>query len=386
MVITGLFVAIDIYGYLNSSANHLWMLLNIVTVFYLNQRDVREVVGAAVPDIAHRPRRPRDRDARADTRDPGPRDGPGGGDARTERRRGAAPALRAHPALHARRAVPPDARDALRGSLRPADRRDALHGTGADPLRHLDEATLATAGEDPPGEVRFLRFVQEPLNPIELARFNSRPDRPRFKAPGQLARVGLLARMLDAGLVASPLLVRGKVPGGTAAAAAIKYEAIRAAETADQLSRPGRPPGRLGGAPVPVLLPDERLALDLRRRQRPRGGLGAGVHHPGGAAGRRRGAGVVRRGRARRAGRGPAAQVGRPEAPHRGRACRGLPGRRVARHVHGAGRVHHAARAAGCRPAARNPRLGPPTLARHPQPARSGRPCGIHRPPGQRPR
>lgn len=46
MVITGLFVAIDIYGYLNSSANHLWMLLNIITVFYLNQRDVREAVGA----------------------------------------------------------------------------------------------------------------------------------------------------------------------------------------------------------------------------------------------------------------------------------------------------------------------------------------------------
>jgi hypothetical protein len=49
MVITGLFVAIDIYGYLNSSANHLWMVLNIVTVFYLNQRDVREAVGAAEP-------------------------------------------------------------------------------------------------------------------------------------------------------------------------------------------------------------------------------------------------------------------------------------------------------------------------------------------------
>ena len=55
MVITGLFVAIDIYGYLNSSANHLWMLLNIVTVFYLNQRDVREAVGAAVPVEADQP-------------------------------------------------------------------------------------------------------------------------------------------------------------------------------------------------------------------------------------------------------------------------------------------------------------------------------------------
>ena len=97
------------------------------------------------------------------------------------------------------------------------------------PPGDLDEETLAGAGDAPPGEVRFLRFVQAPLNPIELARFNNRPDRPRFKAPGRLARVGLLARMLDAGLVAS-LLVRGKVPGGTAAAAAIKYEAIRAAD------------------------------------------------------------------------------------------------------------------------------------------------------------
>ena len=48
MVITGLFVALDIYGFINNSANHLWMLLNILTVFYLNQRDVREAVGAAV--------------------------------------------------------------------------------------------------------------------------------------------------------------------------------------------------------------------------------------------------------------------------------------------------------------------------------------------------
>jgi len=47
------------------------------------------------------------------------------------------------------------------------------------------------------------------MNPLELARFNQRPGRPAFKAPGRLARVGLLARLLDAALVAS-LLVRGK--------------------------------------------------------------------------------------------------------------------------------------------------------------------------------
>jgi hypothetical protein len=52
MVITGLFVAFDIYGFLNNAANHLWMGLNILTVFYLNQQDVREAVGAATSSAA----------------------------------------------------------------------------------------------------------------------------------------------------------------------------------------------------------------------------------------------------------------------------------------------------------------------------------------------
>jgi uncharacterized membrane protein (DUF2068 family) len=54
MVITGVFVASDISGFYSGTTNHIWMLLNIVTVFYLNQRDVREVVGAMVPE----PQRP----------------------------------------------------------------------------------------------------------------------------------------------------------------------------------------------------------------------------------------------------------------------------------------------------------------------------------------
>ena len=95
------------------------------------------------------------------------------------------------------------------------------------PVGGLTPEVLAGSGDAPPGEVRFLRFIQEPLNPFELTRFNQRPERPRFRAPGRLARVGLLARMLDAGLLAS-LLVRGKVPGGTAAAASLKYEQMRA--------------------------------------------------------------------------------------------------------------------------------------------------------------
>ena len=50
-----------------------------------------------------------------------------------------------------------------------------------------------------------------------------------FRAPGRLARVGLFARIVDAGFNGS-LLLRGKVPGGTAAAAAMKYDAARVSD------------------------------------------------------------------------------------------------------------------------------------------------------------
>jgi hypothetical protein len=81
----------------------------------------------------------------------------------------------------------------------------------------------------PPGENLYLRLVQAPLTGLDLARWNGRPDRPAFHAPGRLARVGLFARLVDAGFTAS-LLLRGTVPGGTAAAAQIKYERARAAD------------------------------------------------------------------------------------------------------------------------------------------------------------
>jgi hypothetical protein len=94
------------------------------------------------------------------------------------------------------------------------------------PAGELDEARLIAESASQPAGIRFLRFVQAPMNPLELARFNQRPDRDVFDAPGRLARVGILARILDAALVAS-LLVRGKVPGGTAAAAKVKYDELR---------------------------------------------------------------------------------------------------------------------------------------------------------------
>ncbi len=50
MVTTGLFIAVDIMGFFAGEANYLWMALNIITVFYLNQREVRVGVGVASED------------------------------------------------------------------------------------------------------------------------------------------------------------------------------------------------------------------------------------------------------------------------------------------------------------------------------------------------
>jgi len=94
------------------------------------------------------------------------------------------------------------------------------------PQGELTLETLAAAGSPGPGQAQFLRFVPKPLGGLELARWRNRSDRPRFEAPGRLARVGLIARLVDAGMVAS-LLARGRVPGGTTAAASQRYEVIR---------------------------------------------------------------------------------------------------------------------------------------------------------------
>jgi hypothetical protein len=97
------------------------------------------------------------------------------------------------------------------------------------PAGTLDLAVLAAAPAPPPGQARFLRFVPKPMGSLELTRWRNRAGRPSFSAPGRLARVGLLARLVDAGLVLS-LLLRGRVPGGTTAAASERYERIRAGD------------------------------------------------------------------------------------------------------------------------------------------------------------
>ncbi len=97
------------------------------------------------------------------------------------------------------------------------------------PAGRLDVDRLAAVGAPAPGQAQFLRFAPKPMGSLELARWRNRPDRPKFTAPGRLARVGLVARLVDAGLVLS-LLLRGRVPGGTTAAASERYERIRAGD------------------------------------------------------------------------------------------------------------------------------------------------------------
>ena len=157
----------------------------------------------------------------------------------------------------------------------------------AIPAGELDLERLAAVGDPAPGEAQFLRFVPHPLNALELRRWQSRPEHQRFSAPGRLARVGLAARLVDAGLVTS-LLLRGRVPGGTAAAASDKYDRDPRDGPEGRVSRPGHPRRPLGRPPLHVLLRDERLALHVRGRQRPRGGPRAVLRRVRGARRRRR--------------------------------------------------------------------------------------------------
>jgi hypothetical protein len=86
---------------------------------------------------------------------------------------------------------------------------------------------LATWASRVPHRSMFLRFVQQPLSGVALAQRRDHSGRPRFSAPSRLARVGIGARLIDAGFDLS-LLVRGTVPGGTVAAGEVKYAEIRA--------------------------------------------------------------------------------------------------------------------------------------------------------------
>jgi hypothetical protein len=95
----------------------------------------------------------------------------------------------------------------------------------------LTPAGLAQAGAETPDHALWLRFVHRPLDRRQYRAWRRDPGRARSAPRGsRFAAVGLLARLIDAALRLS-LLLRGRVPGGTAAAAEQSCRA-RAAEQA----------------------------------------------------------------------------------------------------------------------------------------------------------
>lgn len=89
----------------------------------------------------------------------------------------------------------------------------------------LTPERLAEAGAAPRVRDLSLRFVERPLSRSEYRSWRREPGRARL-APGsgRFAVVGLLGRLIDAGFRLS-LLIRGRVPGGTTAAAEQNYRA-----------------------------------------------------------------------------------------------------------------------------------------------------------------
>jgi hypothetical protein len=109
---------------------------------------------------------------------------------------------------------------------------------GAERLYGEGELSLEKLGSprfEPFDTIQYVKFI-EPLNIAQLARYQlhqslSKEGREHaFHAgPGRLARVGYGSRLLDA-IFSLSLLARGRVPGDTAAAAAVTYQRMQQKE------------------------------------------------------------------------------------------------------------------------------------------------------------
>ena len=81
---------------------------------------------------------------------------------------------------------------------------------------------LAELGRVHVGDIIYLQQVDGPLTRKEYKAWRKRPDRVKFKTSSRFAAVGLLSRFVDA-IMRLTLLLRGRVPGGYAAAAHNAY-------------------------------------------------------------------------------------------------------------------------------------------------------------------
>ena len=105
--------------------------------------------------------------------------------------------------------------------LSPSRRRRQLALPG-----ELTAEKLGALPEPQAGSSYFLRFQQQPLGARDYRHWRQRPDQPNFRAAGRLARVGIASRVVSS-LFNFSLLVRGSVPGGTAAAAEMAARQMR---------------------------------------------------------------------------------------------------------------------------------------------------------------
>ena len=115
---------------------------------------------------------------------------------------------------------------ALWRSARPA-RFPRRRGTGERLCApgELTPARLAQAGAAPGARDLSLRFAERPLTWREYRAWRREPGRERLAhTSSRFAVVGLMGRLIDA-VIRLSLLVRGRVPGGTAAAAEQAYRA-----------------------------------------------------------------------------------------------------------------------------------------------------------------
>lgn len=91
----------------------------------------------------------------------------------------------------------------------------------------VTQALLASTDREPHAGTMHLRLVARPLKALQLVQFHSRSELREFtKGVTRHARVGFIARLLDVAFRVS-LVARGRVPGGTAAAAALAYQSMR---------------------------------------------------------------------------------------------------------------------------------------------------------------
>lgn len=97
-------------------------------------------------------------------------------------------------------------------------RRDKKDGEILAEPGTLTVERLAELGREHDQDSMYLQYVAEPLSRKDFRAWRNDPERPRFHASSRFASVGLLSRLIDTTMRLT-LLLRGRVPGGYAAAA-----------------------------------------------------------------------------------------------------------------------------------------------------------------------